>query len=403
MAGDTGSDRHRGAPLARLGVMAAEVMALAGGAAYLAFFAYRTLSVAGPGLLNPLGRPLGSDFVQYWATSALALAGAPAAAYDAERLHAVERIAVGAETIAIPWHYPPSFMLVVLPLSLMPFVVALAVWLAIPLAAYAIVLRRAAAGGLALALGLLFPAVAHSLGSGQNGLISAALLGGGLLLLAPRPLVGGALLGLLSYKPHLAVLIPVALIAGGHWRALVGAALAALGLAAASALAFGLEPWFAFAADLAGGAQGTPASARTWPRMPTLFIAARMAGAGAAAAFAVQALASAAALWAVVWAWRARLDLPLRGAILACAIPVFTPYAFDYDLAMLALAFVWLARDAATGEGWRAGERPILALAWLTPLAWVVSDWGGHQPGAVVLVLLLAVAVRRARRGLLVG
>ena len=377
------------------------MVALAGGAAYLAFFAHRTLSVAGPGLLNPLGRPLGSDFVQYWSTSALALAGEPAAAYDTVRLLAAERAAIGAETIVVPWHYPPSFMLVVLPLSLMPFVVALAAWLAIPLAAYAIVLRRAAVGGLALALGLVFPAVTHSLGSGQNGLISAALLGGGLLLVAPRPLLGGALLGLLSYKPHLAVLIPVALLAGGHWRALVGAALAALGLAAASALAFGLEPWLAFAADLAGGAQGTPANERTWPRMPTLFITARMAGAGAAAAFAVQALASAAALWAVVWAWRARLDLPLRGAILACAIPVFTPYAFDYDLAMLALAFAWLARDAATAEGWRPGERLILALAWLTPLTWVVSDWGGQQPGAVVLLLLLGVAVRRARRGLI--
>ncbi len=93
----------------------------------------------------------------------------------------------------------------------------------------------------------------------------------------------------------------------------------------------------------------------------------------------------------------------MRGAILACAIPVFTPYAFDYDLAMLALAFVWLARDAARTESWRPGERPILALAWFTPMAWVVSDWGGQQPGAVVLLLLLAVAVRRARRGLLIG
>ena len=61
----------------RLAVMAAEVVALAGGLAYLAYFAYQTLSVAGPGLLNPLGRSLGSDFVQYWATSALALAGEP--------------------------------------------------------------------------------------------------------------------------------------------------------------------------------------------------------------------------------------------------------------------------------------------------------------------------------------
>jgi hypothetical protein len=378
--------------------MVGEVVALLGGGAYLAFIAYRMLSVAGPGLLSPLGRPVGSDFVQYWATSALALAGEPAAAYDPARLLSAERAAIAADTIVVPWHYPPSFMLVVLPLSLMPYLVALALWLAIPLAAYAMVLRRVATGTLVLALGLLFPAVTHSLGSGQNGLISAALLGGGLLLIERRPLMGGALLGLLSYKPQLAVLIPVALIAGGHWRALLGAALAALGLAAASALVLGLEPWLAFASDLAGGAQATPARERTWSRMPTIFITARMAGAEPALAFAFQAVGSLAAAWAVAWAWRARLDLPLRGAVLACAIPVFTPYAFDYDLALLALAFAWLAQDAARAEGWRAPERLILAAAWFTPAAWVFSEWGGQQPGAVVLLLLLAVVVRRARR-----
>ena len=45
------------------------------------------------------------------------------------------------------------------------------------------------------------------------------------LLIDTRPRLAGLLLGLLCYKPHLALLAPVALVAGGHWRTFAAAAL----------------------------------------------------------------------------------------------------------------------------------------------------------------------------------
>jgi hypothetical protein len=59
---------------------------------------------------------------------------------------------------------------------------------------------------------------------GQNNTWTAALFGGGLSLLERRPLLAGGLLGLLIYKPQFGLLIPVALLAGRHWRASKGVA-----------------------------------------------------------------------------------------------------------------------------------------------------------------------------------
>jgi hypothetical protein len=52
-----------------------------------------------------------------------------------------------------------------------------------------------------------FPAVFVNIGHGQNGFLTAALLGSALLSLDRRPWLAGALIGLLAYKPQFGVLI----------------------------------------------------------------------------------------------------------------------------------------------------------------------------------------------------
>ena len=65
-----------------------------------------------------------------------------------------------------------------------------------------------------------FPAVFINLGHGQNGFLTAGLLGAALLSLPRRPLLSGILFGLLAYKPQFGLLIPVALLVAGQWRAI---------------------------------------------------------------------------------------------------------------------------------------------------------------------------------------
>jgi hypothetical protein len=50
---------------------------------------------------------------------------------------------------------------------------------------------------------LAFPAVFINAAHGQNGFLSAALIGVGLLVMDRRLLLAGLLLGAMTYKPHL--------------------------------------------------------------------------------------------------------------------------------------------------------------------------------------------------------
>ena len=93
---------------------------------------------------------------------------------------------------------------------------------------------------------LASPAMAINLLMGQNGCLTAALWVGGAALLPRRPATAGALFGLLTFKPQLGVLIPVFLLAGRRYRAILAACLSAAVLAAASVVAFGPGSWRAF-------------------------------------------------------------------------------------------------------------------------------------------------------------
>ena len=74
-------------------------------------------------------------------------------------------------------------------------------------------------------------------------------LAGALLQLDRRPIVAGILIGLLAYKPQFGLLIPLVLIAGGHWRAFAAAAATVAVLALAVTFAFGVDVWTAFLAS----------------------------------------------------------------------------------------------------------------------------------------------------------
>ncbi|WP_443798111.1 glycosyltransferase 87 family protein, partial [Burkholderia vietnamiensis] len=56
--------------------------------------------------------------------------------------------------------------------------------------------------------------------AGQTSLASAALAGLGLLALNRRPVAAGICFALLTVKPQIAVLFPLALLCAAQWRAL---------------------------------------------------------------------------------------------------------------------------------------------------------------------------------------
>lgn len=343
----------------------------------------------GHGLVDWLGKPIGTDFAVFWTASKVALAGEPATVYDFSKLQAIQKSLIGAD-FPLVWFYPPTFLLIVLPLSLMPYLASLLIWNTITLSGYLLVIRRIAPHPYTIWLTLAFPATFQNFFHGQNGFMSASLIGGGLLLLDSFPVFGGLLLGLVSYKPQLAVLIPIALIAGRRWKALAAAAASAMTLAIASFLVFGPEAWIAFINNISLPMKLVKLGALPGHKMATVFSATMLLGGSSLLASILQGAVMLAVAAVVIWTW-SRQGIPPapRASVLVLGILLFTPFTFEYDLALLALPLAWLAWGGYT-QGWPARMQGLLFLGWLMPIITpILAKLTYLQVGPMILAALM--------------
>ncbi|WP_226016748.1 glycosyltransferase family 87 protein [Novosphingobium sp. FKTRR1] len=308
---------------------------------------------------------VGSDFLAFWGAGHLAVGGHPAQVYDLAAEQAAQALTGTGQLVAFV--NPPPFLFATLPLGLLPYGVA---WIAFALGGWAIwfaVARKLAPPHLALAV-LAFPGAYLAASHAQTGFITGVLLIGGVIALPRRPWHSGALLGALVIKPHLALLVPVWLLAGRQWRALASAAMAAIGLCLAALLAFGWQTWAAwpqaFAVSKVLMAQGPSAF---WLRMCTPYAALHQHGGPLVAMVGQAALTLLAAALSAL-AWRRSRDPQATGAVMLAATALGSPYLFSYDLPFLIQPLCWLATQARV-NGWRAWEKPLLVLLWLAPLA----------------------------------
>jgi hypothetical protein len=188
-----------------------------------------------------------------------------------------------------------------------------------------------------------FPPVFYTLGTGQNALLTASLFGAATLLIDRRAVMAGVLFGALCYKPHLGILVPVALAATGQWRAFVAAGATATALLALSVATFGWDTWAAFSTAMAD-AHNVYETGVSRAGMASPFGAALLLGCGPSIAYAIQMAATLAMIAAVFLVWRRGLSLPSRAAVLASATPVAVPVVMFYDLMLSGIALAWLAR-----------------------------------------------------------
>jgi hypothetical protein len=354
-----------------------------------------------PHLIDPHGKNIGTDFMTVWSAGKLVLEGKAADAYDYQKHFDVQRAALpwkeGQEVPYYGWLYPPLFLVVAAGLALLPYGWALALWMIATLPAYLATIRAILPGRAALMAALAFPGVFVNLGHGQNGFVTAGLFGGGLLLLEKRPYSAGFLFGLMAYKPQFGVLIPLALLAGGHWRTIISATLTVLAATAASYALFGMGTWQAFfdSLQLTRGAVLEQGSAG-WEKIQSLFSAVRMLGGSPELAYAAQTLYAIVAAAATLWVWRSRAGLDIKSATLVTASMMVTPYMFDYDLIVLALPVAWLAA-LGLRRGFLDWEKTTLLAAGLLPLLSRAMGQYLHIPiEPLVIAALLLIILRRA-------
>nr|WP_241014927.1 glycosyltransferase family 87 protein [Burkholderia sp. Ac-20379] len=297
-----------------------------------------------------------------------------------------------------PWFYPPNFLLVVWPFALLSSPVGYIIFETITgLLFIWLIYRRVSSIPDSLVLVLAFPGFWLNVAQGQNAALTASLALMALLSLNKRPILAGVFIGLLSIKPHLAILFPVALACAGMWTTFIAAGVTATIFTAVAIAAFGVGIIHPFLAGLSEANALVASGQLPWKQMASLFASLRVFHVGIGPAYVAQACSAALALLTVGWVWRHSKALEVRATALVGGTFLISPYMYNYDGVWLGIPVALLAVESVR-RGWLRWERWILVVAWAYPALGNMSE--DHLEigfGPVVFWALLFIAVRRTR------
>ena len=328
-----------------------------------------------------------TDYLSYWAAGKLSLAGDPASAFDVTKHRAME-FTVSRFKGLLPFPYPPPFLLLVTPFSLLPYMWGFLAWVVVTLAIYLVVVRRVIDAHVALA----HPAVLMNGLIGQNGFLTAAIFTGGVSMLRERPFLAGAILGTLVIKPQLALLLPVAVIAARLWPAIGGAIATSAALLLVSLALFGTGVFTGFLEIVPLYTELMRQDKWPWNEFISVFAFLRYFGVDQTAALAVHFMV---AIVAAVMTWVAwSRDWDGQVPLLAAATLLIPPYLLTYDsLLMIIPMGYWL----------RQQPRPYLVGAiWLLcflPIAHYLNLYRGPNTIALAGILVLGLVLAGRLRG----
>ncbi|MEW9616100.1 glycosyltransferase family 87 protein [Shinella sp. S4-D37] len=334
------------------------------------------------------------DFANYWVAAGLALEGrigevfGPQAAYLAHM-----RSLFGADYPWHAWSYPPHYLLLMLPLGLLPYKAALLSFVTATFLFLCAAARLACPRPRWWQLLLLLPPILTNGIATQNGFLLSALMLAGLALRDRRPIVAGLCFGLLTVKPQLGVLLPLLLLWERQWVVIASASFTALALVALSAAVFGVEAWTGYIDQIIPYQTAVMREAEGifLHMMPTVYGSVRSLGGDAASAFTAH-LPFAVAMLALYGASLPRLARPdMRAASTLFATTLAVPYLLNYDLVALIIAAVLWTERGPLHPSWRRTLIGLSLIAMIMPglglLGWPVAP-------AVILAAWLGLLYR---------
>jgi arabinofuranan 3-O-arabinosyltransferase len=347
-------------------------------------------------LFQKNGKPLCTDFITLWLTGIFAGSNNPTRMYDDLAWSTAWKTLTGMEggegcplaegQYSYPHNsYPPLLLFFTYPLGSMPYTAAFATWTVATLLLYLIAIYLIVPRPIAiLAAFTPFP-VFFNLFLGQNGFLLAGLMGLSLVLMERRPQLSGIFLGLLTFKPQIGILFPLALLVSRKWRVIGSATATSLVLIVTSIVVFGYQGWPKFIHTLFD----RPSLGM---RLESVYGFVGAAGMSSPTAWAIH-LAFAGVITAIVsWAWARPLPHTLKAAALCSAGALATPYVHGHDLCVLAIAAAFLVRDGLE-RGVLPGDRLIMLFSWIV----LFLGFRDFTSGWISSLALLAVVVRRVR------
>lgn len=351
------------------------------------------------------GQIFGRDAHNLWIAGRILLEeGSVKNIYDNDAFTAYQTSVTGSGIGWNAWFYPPPALFIAALVGLMPYSVAFPVYSLIGLAAFIVAVGAPYFRRPILFLLLAAPMTSFNIIMGQNGLLSAAILIGGLRLLAYRPVLAGMLFGILTFKPILGLLIPVLLFIRKDWTTFISATLTALVINTLPALFWGAEVWALFLKDASAIQQHTlhHAIGIGMLMIPSAFNSARLLGLDTTSCYLVHILFTTVAL-VIFWyhfvhqTHKAKQSLsPKSILIFILATAMMSPYMHNYDFSMIEGAIIFYCLNQS--------DRPTTpTLAFLIVTCWCVGllSLFGNMFGAPVAPLILIACMliaSRARR-----
>lgn len=342
---------------------------------------------------------LNSDFMAFWSFPRFIAAHPPGQLYDAAALTTFQQLLYPGFHSFYPYLYPPTLLLPLSWLKLLPFGMAEMVWTLLGIAALGLGVRAMfPARPWAVLAGLLAsPAALICASTGETAFFTTALLLAGFACLSGRPALAGLWFGLLTLKPQLGVLVPFFLLARGEWRAIFSTCATALLLNGLSCVVLPVNLWALWWHTLPAYQSSYFNAVRALNLNIIVTPAANLVvlGAGETAAWIVQAVCALAMLALTFWAAR-RAPYRLSVAIMLIATFLAQPHAYAYD-SVAAIAALALALEARPGPFALAlGVATFLApLMLLSPAA----HWFLYAPllaACLATIMALALSARKS-------
>lgn len=341
---------------------------------------------------NTIDEP--ADFTVFFSAGSLSAAGRTSDAYTRAGIDEVIKELFPQNLKRFYWFYPPYYHLLLEVFAQFRYNVAFLLWNAVMLTWMAVTMRPLVDRHSAPVIAA-FPPLLINFALGQNGFLVAGLLAVLCVQADRRPVVAGIALGLLSFKPHLGLLLPLALVLRRRLKPILIAFVVVVVLCALGYLRYGSEAWSAFLE-----AAGTTADLVQERKLRVDLMVSPLAtmsnlGFGMPAATFVQYLVSSSVVASFVVAGFRAAPLRLLLGLAVAGTFVASPYSFPYDWCAIVVPLALLFQDSRD-RGWIRGDRPTIALLYVAGLAGSFAWQGWTYPlPALSLMMFYLVVWRR--------
>ncbi len=349
---------------------------------------------------NMTGETAGGDFSVFY------VAGLMVSDERYDALYQSDSFAAAREQIFTPldggklfFNYPPTAFLLFLPMSKLPYMPSYGLWILLMLTGTALTVYAFTRSKLLTAASLMSPAFLWCIITGQLGFLATIIMGSGLYMLTKgHKMTAGIVLGLLIIKPHMALALPICLIATKQWRTIFGGIISSVTLTLISLLLFGPEPWTALATQLSNNITGhLSAHGGIADRIPTLFVTMMRLTDNETISASIHALGAIIAIASTIYIWRRSYDTTARLITLFVTPALISPYYFDYDLTGLGLVFAVMMMQASTSKP-KTSELAALTGIWVISFFMLIGKINLFFTGPVFLMGLLYYAFYRTQK-----